>query len=44
MRYMYTQTLLELGRIDEAKVWFEKTLISDPENFTGAKEMLAKCQ
>jgi tetratricopeptide (TPR) repeat protein len=44
MRYVYAQTLLELGRIDEAKVWFEKTLISDPDNLTGAKEMLEKCQ
>lgn len=43
MRFVYAQTLLELGRIDEAKVWFEKTLISDPDNLTGAKEMLEKC-
>jgi len=44
MRYVYAQTLQDLGRIDEAKVWFEKTLICDPENLTGAREMLEKCQ
>ena len=44
MRFVYAQTLLDLGRTEEAKIWFEKTLKSDPENFTGAKEMLDKCQ
>lgn len=44
MRFVYAETLLDLGRAEEAKIWFEKTLKSDPENLTGAKEMLDKCQ
>ncbi len=44
LRFVYAQTLLELGRIDEAKTWFEKTMQADPENLTGAKEMLTQCQ
>lgn len=44
LRFVYAQTLLEIGRIDEAKTWFEKTMQADPENLTGAKEMLIKCQ
>ena len=42
LRFVYAKTLQDLGRIDESKKWFEKTLELDPENSTGAKEYLSK--
>ena len=38
IRYAYADLLEMAGREDEALTWFEKAALSDPEDFTDAKE------
>ncbi len=40
--FVYAQTLKELGRNDESQKYFNKITEIDPDNLTGAKEMLVK--
>ncbi|MGH3655631.1 MAG: tetratricopeptide repeat protein, partial [Micromonosporaceae bacterium] len=40
LRYTYADTLLAMGRADEARDWFERALEADPESETGAAEKL----
>ena len=42
LRYAYADTLLELGRGDEARTWFERAAQADPEGITDAEERLAE--
>jgi hypothetical protein len=42
LRYAYADTLLELGREQEARTWFERALQADPEGVTDADERLAE--
>ena len=42
LRYAYADTLLELGRDDEARTWFERAAQVDPEALTDAAERLAE--
>ena len=42
LRYAYADTLLELGRGDEARTWFERAAQVDPEALTDAAERLAE--
>ena len=42
LRYAYADTLAELGRGDEARIWFERAAQADPEGSTDAEERLAE--
>ena len=42
LRYAYADTLLALGRGDEARTWFERAAQADPDGTTDAEEMLAE--
>ncbi|MFZ4510636.1 MAG: hypothetical protein ACOYNJ_06720 [Candidatus Nanopelagicales bacterium] len=42
LRYAYADTLAELGRGDEARIWFERAAQADPEGITDAEERLAE--
>ena len=42
LRYAYADTLLELGRVEEARTWFERAAQADPDGTTDAEEMLAE--
>jgi hypothetical protein len=42
LRYAYADTLLELGRGDEARTWFERAAQADPDGITDADERLAE--
>jgi hypothetical protein len=42
LRFDYAKTLKDLGREEESQTWFKKTIDLDPDDFTGAKEYLAK--
>ena len=42
LRFVYAKTLKDLGRDEESQTWFKKTAEIDPNDFTGAKEFLAK--
>jgi hypothetical protein len=42
LRFVYAKTLKDLGRDEESQTWFKKTVEIDPNDFTGAKEFLAK--
>ena len=42
LRYAYADTLLSLGRAEEARTWFERAAQADPEGTTDAEEMLAE--
>ena len=42
LRYAYADTLLELGRAQEARTWFERAAQADPDGTTDAEEMLAE--
>jgi tetratricopeptide (TPR) repeat protein len=42
LRYAYADTLLELGRGDEARTWFERAAQADPDGVTDAEERLAE--
>ena len=41
LRYAYADTLLALGRADEARTWFERAAQTDPDGVTDAEERLA---
>ena len=42
LRYAYADALLELGRVEEARTWFERAAQADPDGTTDAEEMLAE--
>ena len=42
LRYAYADTLLELGRGDEARTWFERAAQADADGVTDAEERLAE--
>ena len=42
LRYAYADTLLALGRGDEARTWFERAAQADPDGITDADERLAE--
>ena len=42
LRYAYADTLLALGRGEEARTWFERAAQADPDGTTDAEEMLAE--
>ena len=42
MRFVYAQTLKNLGRDEESQIWFKKTVELDPEDFTGATQFLSQ--
>jgi len=44
IRYAYADLLELAGREEEALTWFEKAALSDPEDFTDAKERVKKLQ
>ena len=44
LRYAYADTLLELGRSDEAATWFERAMDVDTEGQTDAADRLAELQ
>ncbi|MFM9135316.1 MAG: tetratricopeptide repeat protein, partial [bacterium] len=44
LRYAYADTLAELGRTDEAALWFERAMAADPEATTDAADRLAELQ
>jgi tetratricopeptide (TPR) repeat protein len=41
LRYAYADTLLELGRIDDARAWFARAALADPDGATDADERRA---
>jgi len=42
LRFVYAQTLKNLGRVEESQMWFKKTVELDPDDLTGAKEFLSQ--
>ena len=44
LRYAYADTLLDLGRVDEAATWFERAMDADTEGQTDAADRLAELQ
>jgi tetratricopeptide (TPR) repeat protein len=42
LRYAYADTLLELGRGEQARMWFERAAQVDPDGATDADERLAE--
>ncbi|MGA0011375.1 MAG: hypothetical protein ACO3ID_11450, partial [Candidatus Nanopelagicales bacterium] len=42
LRYAYADTLAELGRLDDARTWFERAAQVDPEGATDAEERVAE--
>jgi len=44
LRYAYADTLLDLGRTDEAATWFERAMAADLEGETDAADRLAELQ
>ena len=42
LRYAYADTLAELGRLEEARAWFERAAAVDPEGDTDAADRLAE--
>jgi hypothetical protein len=42
LRFAYADALLEVGREDEAHLWFERAVEADPEGETDAADRLAE--
>ena len=42
LRYAYADTLMDLGRVDEARTWFERAAQADADGATDAEERLAE--
>jgi tetratricopeptide (TPR) repeat protein len=40
LRYAYADALLQAGRADEARIWFDRTLEVDPDSETGVTDRL----
>ncbi len=44
LRYAYADTLADLGRTDEAALWFSRAMAADPEATTDAADRLAELE
>jgi hypothetical protein len=42
LRFAYADALLEVGREDEAHLWFERAVEADPDGETDAADRLAE--